>query len=336
MLKVVLLGHGAGGQLSGELIQNLFVPAFEDPVLSQLGDAAVLPCPASGRLAFSTDSYVVKPLFFPGGDIGRLGVCGTVNDLAMMGAQPEFLSVSFILEEGLPLATLERVVQSMAATAREAGVRVVAGDTKVVERGHGDGIFLTTSGIGRIPEGVGPAPGRAQAGDAVLLSGPLGDHGMAVLSVREGLVFETSLTSDCAPLAGLVAALLEVEPDLHVLRDPTRGGLTAALQEIALASGVSIEIEEAEVPVRPEVAAACEMLGLDPFSIANEGKLICIAPQPQAAPLLEAMRAHPLGREAALVGRVLSERAGQVVARTPFGTRRLLQPLVGDPLPRIC
>lgn len=334
--SVILLGHGGGGRLSEELLKQIILPAFGNPFLEKLGDAAVLPM-AQGRLAMSTDSYVVKPLFFPGGDIGRLAVCGTVNDLAMMGAQPQYLSVSFILEEGLSLATLQRVVDSMSRTAQEAGVMLVTGDTKVVEHGHGDGVYVNTCGIGWIPlEVVGPAPQRAQAGDVVLLSGTLGDHGMAILSVRDGLEFESQIESDCAPLAHLVAQLLQVEPDIHVLRDPTRGGLTAALHEIATASGVGIEIQENALPIRPSVAAACEILGLDPLSVANEGKLLCIASPHSAEPLLRALQAHPLGGEAAIIGRVVDQHRGQVVARTPLATRRMLEPLLGDPLPRIC
>ncbi|MBT9587238.1 hydrogenase expression/formation protein HypE [bacterium] len=333
--SVVLLGHGGGGQLSSELLHNVFLPAFSNPLLQALGDAAVLPM-GQRRLAMSTDSYVVKPLFFPGGDIGRLAVCGTVNDLAMMGARPEYLSVAFILEEGVPLARLQRVVDSLAGAAQEAGVLLVTGDTKVVERGHGDGVYLNTSGIGWIPGGVGPTPQRALPGDAVLVSGCLGDHGMAIMSVRDGLEFDTQIVSDCAPLADLVSRLLAVEPDVHVLRDPTRGGLTSTLQEIARASHVGIEIEEKAVPVRPAVASACEMLGLDPFCVANEGKLVCIAAAERADALLAALRSHPLGQEAAFIGTVVAHHPGTVVARTPFGTRRVLDPLLGDPLPRIC
>lgn len=335
--SAIILGHGGGGQLSQELLQQMLLPAFANPLLEPLGDAAVLPCPSGGRLALSTDSFVVKPLFFPGGDIGRLAVCGTVNDLAMMGARPQYLSVSLILEEGLDLGQLGRVVESLAATARQAGVLLVTGDTKVVERGHGDGIYLNTSGIGWIPpEVVGPSPQRARPGDVVLLSGSLGDHGMAILSLRDGLEVEPPIASDCAPLADMVAQLLKLDPDIRVLRDPTRGGLTSALQEIATASGVGIEIDEKAVPVREAVASLCEILGLDPFCVANEGKLICIASASQAEALLAALRTHPLGIEAALIGQVVEQPRGKVVARTRLGTRRLLTPLIGDPLPRIC
>jgi hydrogenase expression/formation protein HypE len=333
--SVVLLGHGGGGQLSGELLQQVFLPAFSNPVLEVLGDAAVLPM-GDRRLAMSTDSYVVKPLFFPGGDIGRLAVCGTVNDLAMMGARPEYLSVSFLLEEGLSMATLQRVVQSLAATALEAGVLLVTGDTKVVERGHGDGIYLNTTGIGWIPAGVEPSPQRARPGDVVLVSGSLGDHGMAIMSVRDGLQFDTPIESDCAPLAQLVQCLLAVDADIRVLRDPTRGGLTSALHEIARASRIGIQLEESSLPIRPEVASACEILGIDPLCVANEGKLVCVARAESAPALLEAMRSHPLGQRAALIGQGVAEHPGTVVARTPLGTRRVLDPLLGDPLPRIC
>ncbi len=333
--SLVLLGHGGGGTLSSELLRELFLPAFSNPWLDALGDAAVLPM-GGRRLAMSTDSYVVKPLFFPGGDIGRLAVCGTVNDLAMMGARPEYLSLSFILEEGLPLATLQRVVQSMAETAREAGVLLVTGDTKVVERGHGDGLYINTSGIGWIPEGVAPGPQRARPGDVVLLSGNLGDHGLAILSQREGLSFGGDIVSDCAPLAHLVECLLAIDPDIHVLRDPTRGGLTSALHEIATASGVGIELQQSDLPIAGAVASACEMLGLDPLSVANEGKLICIAAPQQAEALLQALRAHPLGQQARRIGTVLADHPATVVLCTPFGTRRILDPLVGDPIPRIC
>ncbi|MFN8613650.1 MAG: hydrogenase expression/formation protein HypE [Vulcanimicrobiota bacterium] len=328
-------GHGGGGRQSAELIRRVVLPYFDNPVLAALGDGAVV-ASRSGRLAMSTDSYVVNPLVFPGGDIGRLAVCGTVNDLAMMGALPEYLSLGLILEEGLELELLERVLASAAQAAQEAGVTIVTGDTKVVERGHGDGLFINTSGIGWIAEGVRPSPERARPGDALLLSGSLGDHGIAILSQRQGLRFQADLVSDCAPLAGLVQRLLDCDPDLHVLRDPTRGGLLSALDEISRASEVSFELEESALPIKPAVRSACELLGLDPLSIANEGKLICVASAERADRLLEAMRGHPLGREAAIIGRVLPRQATALTARTPFGTRRVLQPLWGDPLPRIC
>lgn len=328
-------GHGGGGRQSAELIRRHILPHFENPILSSLADAAVLPGSAQ-RLALSTDSYVVHPLIFPGGDIGRLAVCGTVNDLAMMGAVPRYLSLSLILEEGLDVSLLEQVLASASRAAREADVTIVTGDTKVVERGHGDGIYINTSGLGWIAEGVHPGPQRAQPGDVLLLSGSLGDHGLAILSQRQGLRFESELLSDCAPLSDLVQNMLVCDPDLHVLRDPTRGGLLASLHEISLASKVSIQLDESAIPIKPAVASACELLGLDPLSIANEGKLICIASADQAEALLTAMRSHPLAREAALIGRIHPHSGTPLTARTRFGTRRVLQPLWGDPLPRIC
>ncbi len=331
----ILLGHGGGGQLSAELVEHLFVPAFGDATLRQLGDSAIIE-PGAGRLAFSTDSFVVRPLFFPGGSIGELAVHGTVNDLAMSGAVPLYLSCGFILEEGLELATLGAIVERMAAAASGAGVRLVTGDTKVVERGHGDGVYVNTSGIGRIPGGVEVRPQRARPGDAVLISGTIGDHGMAIMSVREGLEFDTVITSDSAALHGLVAAMLEVSPGIRALRDPTRGGLAASLNEIAAAAGAGIELDERQLPVRPEVAAACEILGMDPLYVANEGKLTAIVPAEDTGALLSAMCAHPLGADSALIGRVTAEHPGVVVARTGIGGRRVVDMQVGEQLPRIC
>ncbi len=333
--RTIVLGHGGGGQLSAELIEHLFVPAFGDATLGQLGDSAILE-PDAGRLAFSTDSFVVRPLFFPGGSIGELAVHGTVNDLAMSGAQPLYLSCGFILEEGLELATLGRVVENMASAAREAGVRVVTGDTKVVERGHGDGVYINTSGIGRIPEGIEVRPQRVQPGDAVLISGTLGDHGMAIMSVREGLEFDTVIESDSAALHGLVGEMLKVCPGIRALRDPTRGGLAASLNEIAVAAGVGIELDESRLPVRPEVAAACEILGMDPLYVANEGKLTAIVPEADAEDLLSTMRAHPLGGDSFRIGRVSAEHPGVLVARTAIGGKRVVDLPVGEQLPRIC
>ena len=294
--------------------------------------------PESGdRLAFTTDSYVVSPLFFPGGDIGKLAVCGTINDLAMSGATPLYLSAGFILEEGLPLADLERVVASMAATAQAAGVQIVAGDTKVVDRGKADKLFINTAGIGLVPAGVELGGDRARPGDVIILSGTIGDHGMTIMSQREGLRFTSPLESDCAPLHGLVAAMLEVAPQaIHCLRDPTRGGLTTTLNEVAGKSGVGIEIEEHAIPVRDAVRAACELLGLDPLYVANEGKLVAFVAPEAADVLLARMRAHEHGREAAIIGRVTAEHAGRVVLRTALGARRILDMLVGEQLPRIC
>lgn len=331
----IVMGHGGGGKLSGDLIQHLFMPAFANSTLAGLGDAAVLDL-HGGRLAFTTDSFVVRPLFFPGGSIGDLAVNGTVNDLAMSGAQPLYLSAGFILEEGLALTTLAEIVARMGAAAQQAGVTVVTGDTKVVDRGHGDGVYINTAGIGVIPTGVQIGPAQARPGDAILVSGEIGVHGIAIMSVREGLTFETVIESDCAPLAGLVAEMLKVAPDIHVLRDPTRGGLASSLNEIAHASQVGMELEDAAIPVSAPVRAACELLGLDPLYVANEGKLVAIVPAAAAEPLLECIRRHPLGREAARIGRVTADHPGRVVARTPLGSTRLVDLQIGEQLPRIC
>ncbi len=333
--ETIVLGHGGGGQLSAELIEHLFVPAFGDATLRQLGDSAIIE-PGAGRLAFSTDSFVVRPLFFPGGSIGELAVHGTVNDLAMSGAVPLYLSCGFILEEGLGIATLGQIAERMAAAAQGAGVRLVTGDTKVVERGHGDGVYINTSGIGRIPDGVEVQPQRARPGDAVLLSGTIGDHGMAIMSVREGLEFDTVIESDSAALHGLVAAMLEISPAIRALRDPTRGGLAASLNEIATAARVGIEIDESRLPVRGEVRAACEILGLDPLYVANEGKLTAIVPADDIDALLSAMRAHPLGKDATRIGRVTAEHPGILIVRTVIGGTRVVDMQVGEQLPRIC
>lgn len=334
----ILLAHGSGGQASHRLVDELFRVCFTNDWLDRMDDSAViaLPDPAARRLAFTTDSYVVRPLFFPGGDIGKLAVCGTVNDLSMAGARPLYLSAGFIIEEGFPVAELRRVVKSMAEAARSANVHIVTGDTKVVERGGADGLFINTAGMGVIPDGVEVSGRRVQPGDAILLSGSVGDHGMAVMSRREGLHFQTTLASDCAPLNGLVAAMLAAEPQIHALRDPTRGGLATTLNEIAAASGVGIDLDEVRIPVRPEVAGACEILGLDPLYVANEGKLIAAVPPERAESVLMAMRAHEFGRDAQIIGRATSERGGRVVLHTAFGTRRILHVLTGDQLPRIC
>ncbi|MCS7055291.1 MAG: hydrogenase expression/formation protein HypE [Thermoflexales bacterium] len=332
----IVVGHGGGGKLTTELIQHLFAPAFDDPALHQRGDAAVLPLDGA-RLAISTDSFVVRPLFFPGGSIGELAVNGTINDLAMMGAQPRYLTAGFIVEEGLPLAQLGVIVERMAAAARAAGVRIVAGDTKVVDKGHGDGVFINTTGIGVIPDGVSIGPDRARPGDGVLINGSIGDHGMAIMSVREGLQFETTIASDTAPLHGLVAAMLEAAPGaVHVLRDPTRGGLAAALNEIAVASRVGIQIDERALPVSADVQAACELLGIDPIYVANEGKLVAFVAQEAVETVLACMRAHPLGRGAAVIGRVVEQPAGLVTARTAIGGARVIPMPLGEQLPRIC
>lgn len=334
----VLMAHGSGGTLTRELIRDVFVQHLGNPILNGMEDAALLAPEglADGSWAMTTDSFVVKPLSFPGGDIGKLAVCGTVNDLAMRGARPLYLTVGFILEEGLALDELARIVASMAAAAQEAGVQVVAGDTKVVERGSGDGVFINTAGLGWVPGDVSVSAGNGRVGDLVLLSGAVGDHGLAIMTRREGLRFETPLESDCAPLNGLVTEMLAVCPELHVLRDPTRGGLATALTELAEASGVGVLLQEDAIPVHPAVAAASELLGLDPLYVANEGKLIAMAPERYGDALLTAMRAHRYGREAAVIGRVVAEHPGRVVLETALGTRRLLDMLSGEQLPRIC
>jgi hydrogenase expression/formation protein HypE len=331
----IVMGHGGGGKLSAELVEHLFLPAFANAALAQLGDSAVLDL-AGQRLAFSTDSFVVRPLFFPGGNIGDLAVNGTVNDLAMSGATPLFLSCGFILEEGMALEQLAAIASSMGHAAHQAGVKLVTGDTKVVDRGHGDGVYINTSGIGLIPTGVDIRPERAQPGDVVIVSGTIGVHGIAILSVREGLEFGAPIESDCAALNGLVAAMLATTNEIHVLRDPTRGGVASSLNEIARAAQVGIVLEERKLPVPSEVRAACEILGMDPLYVANEGKLLAIVPAHTAEALLETMHAHPLGRQATIIGRVTDEHRGMVVARTGIGGTRVVDMQVGEQLPRIC
>jgi hydrogenase expression/formation protein HypE len=337
--KQVLLGHGSGGRLSAELIRDIFLPAFSNPVLERLDDQAVVNVNGA-RLAFTTDSFVVKPLFFRGGDIGSLAVHGTVNDLAMGGAKPLYLSAAFILEEGLPMETLRRAVDSLARAARAAGVEIVTGDTKVVEKGSGDGLFINTTGIGLVPDGVHLSASAARPGDRILLSGSLGDHGIAILAEREGIEFETEVQSDSAPLHTLVERMLAVSPAIRCLRDPTRGGLASTLNEIASQSGVSMEIDETAIPIREEVQGACEMLGLDPLYVANEGKLVAIVEAEAAERILKAMQQHPLGANARLIGTVggsaSGSLAGLVTMRTAFGTTRIVEMLTGDQLPRIC
>ena len=337
--QTILLAHGSGGQLSHELVARVFARRFHNPVLAGLNDAAVLdPGVAPGaRLAFTTDSYVISPLVFPGGDIGKLAVCGTVNDLAVAGATPRFLSVGYILEEGLPIATLERVADSMAETARQAGVLIVTGDTKVVGRGAADGLFINTAGVGVIAPGVDLQPSHLRDGDQILVSGTMGDHGIAVMIEREGLRFRSTLQSDCAPLQDLIAAAMAACPGgVRCMRDPTRGGLVSTLNEWAGAAEIGIEIDEAAVPLREQVRAACELLGLDPLYVANEGKVVLAVDPAQTERALAALRAHPLGREAAVVGRVTGAHPGRVVLRTPLGAHRLLDMLTGEQLPRIC
>jgi hydrogenase expression/formation protein HypE len=337
----ILLGHGSGGQLTADLIQRLFVPTFGNDVLGALEDQATLSIPGanasgSNRLAFTTDSFVVRPLFFPGGDIGRLAVHGTVNDLAVGGARPLFLSAAFILEEGLPLTDLQRIVVSMRQACAEAGVALVTGDTKVVDRGKGDGVYITTSGVGLVPEGILLSIHNARPGDCILVSGTVGDHGIAIMSVREGLEFETVLQSDTAPLTTLAQAILEACPRTRCMRDPTRGGLSSVLNELAAASGVGLRLDEAAIPIRPEVRGACEMLGLDPLYVANEGKLVAVVPPEDAGRVLQAMRAHPLGKNAALIGEVVADKHDMVILRSVVGGERVVTMLAGEQLPRIC
>ena len=331
----IVLGHGSGGRLSADLLKQIFLPAFENEILSALEDQATVRVNGT-RLAFTTDAFVVRPLFFPGGDIGKLAICGTINDLAVGGARPLFISAAFILEEGLPLADLRRIVASMREACQAAGVTLVAGDTKVVDRGKGDKMFITTSAVGVVPEGVSLSISAARPGDRILVSGTVGDHGMAVMSTREGLEFESELKSDCAALHGLTDAMVRACPAIRCMRDPTRGGLASALNELAKASRVGIKIHEAAIPIRPEVKAACEILGLDPLYVANEGKLLAVAPAREAEQLLQAMRAHPFGTEAALIGEVLSEHPGTVTIKSVAGGERLVTLLAGEQLPRIC
>jgi hydrogenase expression/formation protein HypE len=329
------MSHGAGGRAMAQLIAELFQTRLDNALLRQGNDQALF-SPPPGRLVMSTDGHVISPLFFPGGDIGCLAVHGTVNDVAMAGARPLYLAAGFILEEGFPLADLVRVVEGMARAANEAGVPVVTGDTKVVERGKGDGVFITTTGVGVVPDGVEISGDRARPGDAVLVSGYLGDHGVAVMSKRENLGFEVEIQSDTAALHGLVAGMVEAVPEIHCLRDPTRGGLATTLNELAYQSGVGMRIRESAIPVRPEVAAACELLGLDPLYVANEGKLIAICPGECAEELLAVMHAHPLGADAAIIGEVVADPHHFVQMETGLGGSRIVDWLSGEQLPRIC
>ena len=332
----IVMGHGGGGKLGTELVEHLFLPAFRNPTLENLGDAAVMDL-GGARLALSTDSFVVQPLFFPGGSIGELAVNGTVNDLAVSGAIPKTLSAGFILEEGFPLAQLAAIVQAMAKAATAAGVQIVTGDTKVVEHGHGDGCYINTAGVGVMREGVQVAPHRVRPGDAIILSGTIGDHGMAIMSVREGLEFESPIRSDCAALNGIVGAVLDaVGGAVRAMRDPTRGGLASTLNEVAQASNVGMVIDEAKVPVRAEVQSACELLGLDPVYVANEGKAVLFVAPEAADKVLEVLHAHPLGRDAARIGEATGEHKGMLVARTTMGATRVITMQIGEQLPRIC
>lgn len=340
MDETVLLGHGSGGIMMKRIIDEVFFEAYADEELLEGNDAASLPAPAAGeRIAYSTDSFVVTPHFFPGGDIGRLAVCGTVNDVATSGAVPKYLSCGFILEEGFPVADLKRICKSMAEIAKEAGVHIVTGDTKVVNRGHGDGVFINTSGIGFIPEGVNLSGAFCKPGDKVLVTGTMGDHGITIMSCREELSFNADIQTDAAPLNHLIAEVIAAAPDTRCFRDPTRGGLASTLNELAAQSGVDFIVEEGAVPVKDAVLGACEMLGYDVYQVANEGKMVCVVPAEQAEAALAAMRANRYGADAAIIGEVVEtpeERDPRVSIRTGFGALRIMDMLVGEQLPRIC
>lgn len=340
MDETVLLGHGSGGTMMKRIIDEVFFEAYADEELLEGNDAASLPAPAAGeRIAYSTDSFVVTPHFFPGGDIGRLAVCGTVNDVATSGAVPKYLSCGFILEEGFPVADLKRICKSMAEMAKEAGVHIVTGDTKVVNRGHGDGVFVNTSGIGFIPEGVNLSGAFCKPGDKILVTGTMGDHGITIMSCREELSFNADIQTDAAPLNHLIAEVIAAAPDTRCFRDPTRGGLASTLNELAAQSGVDFIVEEGAVPVKDAVLGACEMLGYDVYQVANEGKMVCVVPAEQAEAALAAMRANKYGADAAIIGEVVEtpeERDPRVSIRTGFGALRIMDMLVGEQLPRIC
>jgi hydrogenase expression/formation protein HypE len=337
----IVLGHGSGGRMSYDLISKIFLPSFDNPILRTGDDAGLITIMKQAgdqdpKLAVSTDSHVVSPLFFPGGDIGRLAICGTVNDISMLGATPLWLTAGFVLEEGLEVETLCKIVDSMHSAAVEANINIIAGDTKVVQNGKADGLYINTTGIGIIPTGVNISGTRARPGDAVIVSGTIGDHGIAVLAARGELNFQVEIKSDVAPLNGLIARMLDVTHEIHVLRDPTRGGLATSLNEIALQSNVGIMIFEEAIPIRPSVDAACEMLGFDALYVANEGKLIAIVEKEIADKVLEAMKEHPLGSDAAIIG-IVSERPGpHVMLKTTFGTTRRIDMMSGEMLPRIC
>lgn len=340
MDETVLLGHGSGGTMMKRIIDEVFFEAYADEELLEGNDAASLPAPAAGeRIAYSTDSFVVTPHFFPGGDIGRLAVCGTVNDVATSGAVPKYLSCGFILEEGFPVADLKRICKSMAEMAKEAGVHIVTGDTKVVNRGHGDGVFINTSGVGFIPEGVNLSGAFCKPGDKILVTGTMGDHGITIMSCREELSFNADIQTDAAPLNHLIAEVIAAAPDTRCFRDPTRGGLASTLNELAAQSGVDFIVEEGAVPVKDAVLGACEMLGYDVYQVANEGKMVCVVPAEQAEAALAAMRANRYGADAAIIGEVVEtpeERDPRVSIRTGFGALRIMDMLVGEQLPRIC
>jgi hydrogenase expression/formation protein HypE len=331
----VNMSHGSGGRAMAQLIDELFVKHLDNELLRQANDQACFEV-AGGRMVMSVDGHVISPLFFPGGDIGSLSVHGTINDVAMSGAKPLYLSAGFILEEGFALADLERIIISMAKAARDANVPVITGDTKVVEKGKGDGVFITTTGIGVVPPGIEISGDRARPGDAIIVSGSIGDHGVAIMSSRENLEFETSIESDSAALHGLIADMIEAVPDIHCLRDPTRGGLATTLNELAQQSGVGMLLQESAIPVKPAVSAACELLGLDPLYVANEGKLICICKASDAQTLIDIMHRHPLGRDAAIIGEVIQDEHGFVQMHTAFGGSRIVDWLAGEQLPRIC
>ena len=334
MGDTILLAHGSGGKLSHELVEKNFLPFLTNPALNKLDDSAIFE--ASGRLAFTTDSYVVNPIFFPGGDIGKLAVCGTVNDLAMNGAKPLYLSLAAIIEEGFPIGELEQIMKSIKKAVEEAEVSIITGDTKVVNQGQADKLFITTSGVGIISPGVDISGANARAGDTVLLSGTIGDHGIAIMSQREGLRFSMALESDCAPLNKLVSQMLEVSSKIHCLRDPTRGGLATTLNEFARQSKAGIVVEEVKIPVKEEVKAACELLGLDPIYVANEGKLVAIVDPSDADKLLAQMKQNIYGKDAAIIGEITKEHPGKVIMKTKLGPSRIVDMLSGELLPRIC
>jgi hydrogenase expression/formation protein HypE len=332
----IVMGHGAGGRMSRQLIQKAFLPAFQNPALDAGDDAALVMPNLHQRLSISTDAHVVSPLFFPGGDIGRLAVCGTVNDVAMLGAKPLYLTAGFILEEGLQMDVLQRVIESMKQAAQEADVQIVAGDTKVVQKGKADGLYITTAGVGLVREGVAVSGANARVGDAVILSGTIGDHGIAVLAARGELGFQSNIQSDVAPLNHLISTMLDASPNIHVLRDPTRGGLATTLNEIATQSNVGILLDEKTLPIRPEVGAACEMLGFDPLYVANEGKLVAFVPREDVDAVLSAMNKTRYGEDAVIIGEVAAGPKGRVLLKTAIGSTRVVDMLAGEMLPRIC